>query len=251
MQKILIANWKMNLDVEKSLNLAKQYKKNLRTLKGLELVVAPSIPLIIPIKDIFGSAKISLSGQNVAAFSEGAYTGEVSAKMLKQIGCGYSLVGHSERRQHLVEADEMIHKKIVQSYAAGITPVLCVGESLKEKESGGRDAVIINQLQRALSKVEALPDKEIIIAYEPVWAIGTGVSVEREDLIHVERIIKRALSSLYSENFYNEKVSLLYGGSVNSVNVSVFWGIDKLAGFLVGTSSLEANEFLKIAIQMK
>ncbi len=251
MKKFLIANWKMSLDVDKTLALAKDYKKHLKEIKGIDLIAAPSLPLIIPVKEIFQKTKISLSGQNVAAFSEGAYTGEISAKMLHQLGCKYSLVGHSERRQHLAEVDEMIHKKVVQCYAEDITPVLCVGESLKEKESGARDSVIINQLHKALSKVEALPGTEIIIAYEPVWAIGTGLAVEREDLIHVERIIKRALSNLFSENFYNDKVTLLYGGSVNSKNVENFWGVEKVSGFLVATASLNAEEFLKIALLMK
>ena len=145
----------------------------------------------------------------------------------------------------------MIHKKVVQCYSAGLIPVLCVGESLKEKESGVRDSVIINQLHKALAKVDALPKAEIIIAYEPVWAIGTGLTVERDDLVHVERIIKRALSNLFSESFYNENVTLLYGGSVNSKNVENFWGVEKVSGFLVATSSLDAKEFLKIALSIK
>lgn len=251
MQKILIANWKMSLDVEATLKLARDYKKEFKSLKGIELIVAPSAPLLFPVKSILEKTKISLAGQNVASFSAGAYTGEVSANMLNQIGCKYSLVGHSERRQHLAEVDKMIHQKVVQCYAAKLIPVLCVGESLKEKESGSRDSVIINQLHQALSDVESLPEQEIVIAYEPVWAIGTGVSVEQEDLIHVERIIKRALLNLFSESFYNDKVRLLYGGSVSSKNVNTFWGVEKLAGFLVATSSLNASEFLAIASSMK
>ncbi|KKR08616.1 MAG: Triosephosphate isomerase [Parcubacteria group bacterium GW2011_GWC2_39_14] len=251
MKKILIANWKMNLDVEKTLQLARDYKKELKALSGIELIVAPSLPLLIPVEGIFAKTKIGLAGQNVAAFSTGSYTGEVSAAMLKQIGCKYSLVGHSERRQHVAEIDEMIHKKIVQCYAGGLIPVLCVGELLKDKENGQRDSVIINQLHQALAKVPDLPEKEIIIAYEPAWALGTGVSVEKEDLLHVERIIKRAISSLFSESFYNEKVRLLYGGSVNSKNVSNYWGIEKMSGFLVATASLDAEEFSKIALSMK
>ncbi|KKQ79427.1 MAG: Triosephosphate isomerase [Parcubacteria group bacterium GW2011_GWC2_38_7] len=251
MQKILIANWKMNLDVTKTLQLARDYKKEFKLVKGVELVVAPSLPLLVSVENIFAGTKIGLAGQNVASYSEGSYTGEVSATMLKQIGCKYSLVGHSERRQHVAELDEMIHKKIVQCYSSGLIPVLCIGELLKDKESGQRDSVIINQLHKALADVDALPEKEIIIAYEPAWALGSGVPVQKEDLIQVERIIKRTISNLFSESFYNDKVRLLYGGSVDSKNVLDYWGIEKISGFLVATASLEATEFMNIALSIK
>jgi len=251
MSKLLIANWKMSLNASETEKLVLDYRKKLKTLKGVELVIAPSFPMISSVVSLLNKTKLSCAGQNVAGFSSGAYTGEVSAKMLEQLGCKYVLVGHSERRQYQMETDEMVHKKIVQCYEAALTPVLCIGETLKEKEGGKRDSVIINQLHKALSEVDAFPGKEIVIAYEPVWAIGTGNVVAREDLVHVERIIKRALANLFTENFYNNKVRLLYGGSVNSANVDTFWGVEKISGFLVATASLKVEEFLKIALSMK
>lgn len=247
--KYLIANWKMNLNEEQSLDLAKKYKKRLKGFKSLNILLAPDMLYLKEIKGILGKSEIKICSQNVAAQEQGAYTGEVSASMLKQIGCDFAIVGHSERRIYLNETSELINKKINQCYNAGIAPILCVGETMEDKANGQTDAVLTRQLHGALNKVNGLPENDLIIAYEPVWAIGSGHHMDPNQFYAIYRIIKRALSSIFSEKFYNEKTHLLYGGSVSSINAKDFWIAPQLQGLLVATASLEIDEIYDIATQ--
>lgn len=249
MPKYLIANWKMNLLAGSSLELAEKYKQKLKGIKGLELAVAPSALYLDQLGKFFRKTNIKLVAQNVAAQDQGAWTGEVSAKMLKEIGCGYVIVGHSERRHKMGETNEMVNKKINQCFNNGLTPILCIGETEDEKEAGRRNSVLVKQLQTALDKVNGLPENKLLIAYEPVWAIGTGLNMSAAAMFEVERLVKRTLSGLYSEKFYDTEVSLIYGGSVSSINAQEFWNLDFMQGMLVGTASLDAVEFELIAQQ--
>ena len=143
----------------------------------------------------------------------------------------------------------LINKKINQSLNAGLTPILCIGETLEEKSASSTDAVLVRQLHTALQKVNGLPENELIVAYEPVWAIGTGKYLSAAELILPYKTIKRTISSLYSEKFYEEKVRFVYGGSVNSIIAKDYWALDFLQGIFVGTASLDVEEFYNIAIQ--
>ena len=250
--KKLIANWKMNLIGEASLKLAHEYKKVLADLQDdLEIVVAPSAIYLNDVRRVFSGSKIKLAGQNIADLDRGSYTGETSATMIKEYGAEFSLVWHSERRCILLEQSRFIPGKLTQCYKAGITPVLCVGETAPEKTAGETDSVIVHQLHQALAKVVGLPENKLIIAYEPVWSIGAKKPAEVSDLQNIIRVIKRVISSLYSEKFFRDNVELLYGGSVDETTVKDFLSIGELDGFLVGTASLNAESFGKIATAMK
>lgn len=250
--KKLIANWKMNLNSEASLKLAHAYKAGLTDFQNkLEIIVAPSVIYLNDMRRAFSGTKLKLAGQNVASEARGSYTGEISAEMLKEYGAEFSIVGHSERRCILRERERFIPDKLTQCYKTGIVPILCVGETLPEKMAGETDGVIVKQLHKALEKATGLPENKLLVAYEPVWAVGTKNVVEIGDLQNVIRVIKRVIASFCSERFFRENVELIYGGSVDEVNVRNFLAIEYLNGFLVGTASLNAETFYKIASVMK
>jgi triosephosphate isomerase (TIM) len=249
MKQLLIGNWKMNMQRDASLELAFQLKKRLKKITQLEVVVSPSFPYLHEVNSLLAKSHIKLAGQTVASQDNGSYTGEVSATMLKELGCAYAIVGHSERRHKMGETDEMINKKINQCYHAGLIPVLCIGETYEQKKNGQSDSVLVRQLQYALSKVDGLPENKLVVAYEPVWAIGTGTYMDPAEVSVFQRTIKRTLSSLYSEKFYDSNVRFLYGGSVNSINAKGFWVAEYIDGMLVGGGSLDPEEFYNIAFQ--
>jgi triosephosphate isomerase (TIM) len=252
MKKLLIANWKMKLKESDSIDLAKKYIEKLNKSRNVEVIIAPTMLYLSKIASLLKKSNLKLASQNIAVMESGALTGETSAEMVHEAGCKYTLVGHSERRHKMHETDDEINKKINLAYDNGLIPVLCIGETLKDKNDGQRDTVLTIQLRNALSKVDNLPDKQLIIAYEPVWAIsssGSGLLMEAEEMYTVARIVKRVLSSLYSESFYEEKVKLLYGGSINSIIAKDFWNIEILDGLLVGSASLDAQEMSTIALQ--
>ena len=249
MKKILVGNWKMNLDEEQCLALAFQLQKRFRKISNIEVAVAPSFVYLKEVRAILAKSKIKVVGQNVAPCVGGSCTGEVSATMLKNQGCDLAIIGHADRRRELNETNEMINKKINQSLNVGLTPILCIGETFEEKSAGSTDAVLVGQLHAALGKVNGLPEKELIVAYEPVWAIGTGKYLSANELISPYKTIKRTISSLYSEKFYEEKVRFIYGGSVNSIIAKDYWTLEFLQGIFVGTASLDIDEFYNIAIE--
>ena len=171
-QKYLIGNWKMNLNHEQSLDLVFKLKNRLKKISQVEVIIAPSFLYLKEIKELLGKSHIKLASQTVAPQSKGAYTGEISAGMLKEVGVDYVIVGHSERRQCCNETDQMINKKLNQCFHNGLTPILCIGETLEQRREKLTESVIVKQLQKALSKVDSLPENEILICYEPVWAVG-------------------------------------------------------------------------------
>lgn len=250
--KKLIANWKMNLTSAESVKLAHQYKDALADLQDkLDIIVAPSAIYFNDVRRVFVDSKIKLAGQDVASEAAGAYTGEISAKMIREYGAEFAIVWHSERRCILLEKERFIPGKLTQCYKENIIPILCVGETLPEKMAGESDGVIVRQLHKALEKVKGLPEHKLVIAYEPVWAIGTKHAVAIDELQSIIRVIKRVLSNLYSEKFFRENVELIYGGSVDETNVKDFLGIAELSGLLVGNASLNVESFGKIAAAMK
>lgn len=249
MKKLLLANWKMELNESSTLDLVFQLKKSIKKISKVEVAIAPSFIYLKEIKNLLGRSNIKLAAQNVAPADKGKYTGEISAAMLKELGCKYSIVGHSERRIKLNETDELINRKINQCLEAELTPVLCVGETFEQKQQGQTDSVLVKQLQVALDKVSNLPESEIVIAYEPIWAVGTGQFLKAEELFAFQRTIKRTISSLYTEKFYDEKVRFLYGGSINSIIAKDYWVCDYIDGILVGGASLDPMEFYNIALE--
>jgi triosephosphate isomerase len=244
MKKIYIANWKMNLLKKDVIDFLKKIKK--RKYQSADLVLAPSFPYLNQVSDGLKNSAIKLAAQNVATQEKGAFTGEVSIKMLKDFGVRYVIIGHSERRQIFSETDSMINQKVKRVLETGMIPILCIGETQEEKNSGQRETVLVQQLRNSLSRVENLANKKVIIAYEPVWAIGTGNVVTESELDEAYRAIKRAISSLAGSNFFEEKVMFVYGGSVDEKNICDLKKIPYLQGFLVGGASLNVDRFLSL-----
>lgn len=231
MKKIIAANWKMNLNFQEAKDLAKQISK---ISSNNELIIFPSSIYFLEIDNILSTSPIKVGAQNCSDKEIGAYTGEVAASQLKSINCEYVLVGHSERRQYFSESDEIINSKAKLALRNNIKPIICIGENLKERENGDFKIILENQISKCLDGINA---NEVIIAYEPVWAIGTGLTANLEQIKEAHNIILEKAGS-------NSKI--LYGGSVNENNYEEILGLENVAGVLVGGASLNYDKFSQI-----
>jgi len=190
---------------------------------------------------------LKLGAQNVFWEDRGAYTGEISADMLVEAGCQYVIIGHSERRNYLLENYEMIHKKVrAVIETEKLTPIVCIGETIEEKESNKRDFVLVEQLQQALSGIDVFGDQQIIVAYEPIWAIGTGTAIEPAEAEYAHKIIRLALNDMFGMQVVSKNFKIIYGGSINAKNVKKFANLEDMDGLLIGGISLKAEEFFKV-----
>jgi len=241
--KLIVGNWKMNLTVSESTILAERLSKEILFYDNVETVVAPSFVSLYSVSKSLGNSAIEIAAQDVFWEEKGAFTGEISPLMLRGLA-RYCLVGHSERRVHFDEKDKDVAKKMRGLLSFGIKPILCIGETLNERNDGLGKVVSISQLEGALAFVSREDLENITIAYEPVWAIGTGRACKPKDALYVIEAVRKFLKALYGEKTAKE-VRILYGGSVNEENVKEFLdeGID---GFLVGGASLDHKEFTKI-----
>ncbi len=247
-KKYIIANWKMNLGLGESLSLVKEFKKKFADFNQGEVVICPTLLALTETAKILEGSAIKLGAQNASWEDKGAYTGEVSAGMLAEAGCGYVILGHSERRKYLFENYEMIHKKVrAVLEIENLTPVVCIGESMEDKQSDKRDFVLVEQLQQALSGIDVFGERQIIVAYEPIWAIGTGTAIEPAEAEYAHKIIKLALNDMFGMPVVNKNFRVIYGGSINEKNVGGFNNLENMDGLLVGGASLNADEFYKIA----
>ena len=251
MKPIIIANWKMNLGVRRSVGMIKQLNSKSKKLKSknYKLVICPSFVALEEINSLFKKTQIDIGAQDVFWESKGAYTGEVSAGMLKEVGCKYAIIGHSERRQFLAESDLMINKKMKLAFRENLVPILCVGESIRERIYGSTKRVILEQLKKDLLKVHIKTSQKLVIAYEPVWAIGSGKAVTSKQAVEMYNYIREVLVRFFSEKFVQKNVQIIYGGSVNSKNVLNFVARDKFQGVLVGGASLDAGEMYNIIVK--
>ncbi|MFA5420565.1 MAG: triose-phosphate isomerase [Patescibacteria group bacterium] len=244
-KKIIAANWKMNLDYDQSLSLATKIAEILKIKKSKnEVIIFPDFISLSPVSSVIKDSQVILGAQDVAPFSNGAYTGEVDIRNIKQVSCKYVLVGHSERRSYFSD-DNFIADKVAKVLnTKGVSLILCVGEKLEEKKRGETKKIIKKQLKDAFSKVSIkdLNGGKIIIAYEPVWAIGTGLIALPNDVENIHKEIKKMLPS----NLAKEP-KVIYGGSVNADNFLDFQGLKNVDGFLIGGASLKAGTFLDIA----
>lgn len=237
MKKIFIANWKMQLLPHESVVLAGEMIERLGTgVPDTEIVLAPTHDALALVAEKIAGTKLMLGAQDCFWEEKGAYTGEVSPRELNELGCKYVLVGHSERRQNLGETDEMVAKKLKAVLANGMTPVLCVGETLEERESGGTEEVLKRQVSSAISKVD-FKKNELVVAYEPIWAIGTGRSASPTDVAAAHKFIKDMLPG---------NTRIIYGGSVNGKNMKDLLAVPDVSGALVGGASLSAKEFEEV-----
>lgn len=249
-KQIIIANWKMNIGLQQTENLAKDILSGLKKIKNLnkiDVVLCPSYIALSKIKDFLSKEKnVSLGAQNCYWEERGAYTGEISPVQLKEVNCQYVIIGHSERRGFLGETDEMIHRKSVAALSVGLVPIICVGETFEERQKGIKDYVIINQVSKALEGIDLKVNQQLIIAYEPVWVIGSGQAVMPEEAEYVSRLILQRLVDLYPLPIVRNNIRILYGGSVDHRNIKSFVDQDTIDGVLVGGSSLNAEEFVKM-----
>ncbi len=238
--KIIIANWKMYLSEKDAIALAVKIAK---VKTGNKVILAPSFTAIPAVTK---AVKLSIAGQNMFWQGYGAYTGEICGEELKSLGCKYVILGHSERRKYYKETDEMIRQKVEYAQKLGLTPVLCVGETEEEKKAGKTLEVVKRQLKIALQTIGLAKPNKIIIAYEPVWAIGTGNPENPQNANMVQGEIKKQAGTLLRQGSAGQALPVLYGGSVDSKNFSGFLAEKNIDGFLVGGASTKWEEFKEI-----
>ncbi len=241
-------NWKMHTTVEEAVALATALREPLEHLGGVTRVVCPPFVSLAAVSDVLQGSGIAVGAQNMHPDPEGAFTGEVSPTMLRGL-CQYVIVGHSERRQRFGEEDDFINQKVLSALKAGLVPILCVGEQLAQREAGQAKKVVTRQLQAALSDVDAEALAGVVIAYEPVWAIGTGHAATGAIAQEMMGLLRRLVSDLSGPQVAS-RVPLLYGGSVTAENVGQYVQQPDIDGALVGGASLRAEEFAVIARQI-
>ena len=246
MRRPLIAgNWKMNLDRESAVALAAAIAQRTREIEEVDIGVFPPFMYLLPIGDALRGSRIKIGGQNMYHESSGAFTGEVSAPMLVDVGCTYVILGHSERRHVLGENDESINKKVHAALAAGLAPIVCVGELLSEREGGKTAEVIRRQFDGSLAGLSADQMRSTLLAYEPVWAIGTGKVATPAQAEEVHSDLRRLIADRYNAEIANS-VRIQYGGSVKPSNAAELLGQPNVDGALVGGASLVAEDFVGI-----
>jgi len=234
-----IANWKMNKSIKESCDFLRELKKkNLESIKS-EFILCPSFVSLKAVKDELEDSAIQLGAQNVHQEKNGAYTGEISIAMLREIECEWVILGHSERRQYFLEEDIILNDKINTVIKNDLKPILCIGENQSQRNNHETFSVLKSQLRGALSGINN--DAEVLVAYEPIWAIGTGLSASFEQIDEVANWINEFLLQEFSI-----KVPILYGGSVTASNCGSMIDLENISGFLIGTSSLDVNEFSSI-----
>lgn len=238
-------NWKMNKSVQESLSLVKELVPGLNSIENVDSVICPPFIALAKVSDLVKNSKIELGAQNLYWEEKGAYTGEISPGMVAEIA-EHVILGHSERRAYFQDTDEAVNKKVLSALNAGLKPILCVGETLDENENGKTGDVVKRQLTDALKGVSIEDFGKIMIAYEPVWAIGTGKAATAEGANQViKEYIRDEVSSLYSREAA-DKVRILYGGSVKPENAKEYFQQPNIDGALVGGASLKADAFIQI-----
>jgi triosephosphate isomerase len=249
MRKPLIAgNWKMNKTESEAISLVRKLIQGVKSLTAVEVLICPPFTSISQLNKLLVSSPILLGAQNISEQESGAFTGEISAEMAAEF-CTHVILGHSERRAIYGETDELINLKLKAALNAGMIPVLCVGEHLEEKESGEAASVIAGQLQAGLEGIHLTDPDLLVIAYEPIWAIGSGRSASAEDTADlIGEVIRPTLSGIWGEKI-SQKIRILYGGSVNPGNARGFFTQPDIDGALVGGASLSADNFLGIIEQ--
>ncbi len=245
-KKIIAANWKMNMTVSETESYLENFRNHLESVNGVEIVIAPPFTAIAKLSELLGgSQKISLGAQNMSSEMSGAFTGEISPTMLRELFVRFVILGHSERRQIFGETDAVVNKKVHTALACGLRPIVCVGETLEERDSGREKEVLETQLRGSLSGVTAEQMLGIVIAYEPVWAIGTGRNASPEQAQDAHAHVRSVLASL-TDDATAAKVRIQYGGSVKPANAATLLSQPDIDGALVGGASLEPLGFSEI-----
>ena len=245
-KKVIAGNWKMNLNLQESISLISGIKNGLGTpSSNVEVIICPPYTSLETASTLVKNSPVKLGAQNMCFEESGAYTGEISAVMLKSVGCEYVILGHSERRTIFGETDATINKKIHKALASGLLPIFCIGETLEEREKGITFDVVKRQVVEGLKNIDAENMKKIIVAYEPVWAIGTGKVASKEQAEEVHAFTRKELTALYSSEVA-EQIIIQYGGSVKPDNAVELLSQSNIDGALVGGACLKADLFLGI-----
>ncbi|MFH1416513.1 MAG: triose-phosphate isomerase [Elusimicrobiota bacterium] len=246
MRKPLIAgNWKMNMTIEQSVSMVEVLKEKVKDVTEAEIMVAPPYTALSAVAQAVKDSNIQLGAQNLHFEKSGAYTGEISAGMLSDIGCRWVIIGHSERRQYFGCTDEIVNRKLKAAVSGGLKPVVCIGETLEERETGKTFDILKKQLDGSLDDLNETERDVLTIAYEPVWAIGTGKTATSEQAEEAHSFIRKRLSEMYGREF-SESVRILYGGSVKAENISELMKQNNIDGGLVGGASLDPDSFASI-----
>ncbi|HOJ86010.1 MAG TPA: triose-phosphate isomerase [Elusimicrobiales bacterium] len=246
MRKPMIAgNWKMHLTRKEAGELASAIKKGLDPDLKHEVLLAPSFTNLETVKNIISDSKILLSAQNMCWEEKGAFTGEVSPLQLKDIGCDYVIIGHSERRKIFGETDETLNKKIKSALKNNLKVIFCIGETLEERENNQTYRILQTQIQNGLKEISKEDLSRIVIAYEPVWAIGTGKTATPEQAEDAHIFVRKEISRLYDTEA-SDNIRILYGGSVKAENIDELMAKPNIDGALVGGESLKADKFLRV-----
>ena len=241
----IAGNWKMNKTVGEALDLIRELKTAISGVKEVEVAVAPPFTALYAVRKELEGSSIRLAAQTLYWEEKGAFTGEISALMLKEVGCQYVIVGHSERRQFFGESDETVNRRIKAALAQGLKVIFCIGETLRERENGKTFLLIERQMEGGLKGLDDKEMRNMTIAYEPVWAIGTGKTATPEQAEDVHRFIREKMERLYSREV-SEEIRIQYGGSVTPDNIKGLMSQPNIDGALVGGASLKAESFSKI-----
>lgn len=243
-KKVIAGNWKMNMLPNETINYIEEFSKLVKDTKNEVILCVPYTNLFYALMTA-QDTNVKIGAQNMHYEESGAYTGEVSAQMLKAIGVDYVIIGHSERRQYFNETDETVNKKVKAAFENELNPIVCVGETLEQREAGETEKIITNQTKLALEGLTKDQVKNVIIAYEPIWAIGTGKTATSEDANNSIKAIRNEIKNIYGEEV-SENVIIQYGGSVKSSNAKELFETSDIDGGLVGGASLKPDEFAKI-----
>lgn len=242
---IIAGNWKMHKTVEEAVALVRQMRRGLSEVKSVERVLCPPFIALGAVREVLQATEIKLGAQDMFWEEQGAYTGEISPLMLRDL-CDYVIIGHSERRQYFAETDETVHRKVVAALAHNLTPIICVGENLQQNEAGATEQVVSSQVRAALMGLSAEQARGLVIAYEPIWAIGTGKPATGAVANRViGLVIRGTIVDLYDETTASA-VRIQYGGSVKPDNIEEFMVQPEIDGALVGGASLDAHDFVEI-----
>jgi len=242
---LIVGNWKMHKTIAEGVDFVTRLRGRLKETTGRNVVLAPPFTALYALAEALKETGIRLAAQNVWDREEGAYTGEVSTHMLVDAGCHYVIVGHSERRALFGEGDALINRKLKAVMQSGLQPILCVGETLNEREAGQTFAVVERQFKEGLKDISAAEAGRIVLAYEPVWAIGTGQTASPEQAAAVHVYIREVAGGTYGEEF-SRRLPVIYGGSVNPANIKALMAQQDINGVLVGGASLDVESFAQI-----
>ena len=246
-KKLIAGNWKMNLDLIASKSLAENILKVItkKDLAATDVLICPTFVALEKCAAVISGSGISLGAQNMSDKDDGAYTGEISASMLISAGCEYVIIGHSERRKYYSESNQVVNSKVRKALEAGLKPIMCVGETLQEREDDIYEAIVSKQITEGLNNLTAEQMANVTIAYEPVWAIGTGVNATPEQASDMHKFIGNIISKMFGD-VAAENLRILYGGSVNTKNAGEILSACGIDGALVGGASLKADDFKSI-----